>query len=156
MPGPMSGVQVAPALVAAGNSEARTRTSGAMMRIVRATPREDARYGRTLWFGLLFVGPFELVERGACDAAGLEPLVPVRFAAGAVGPSTLFRDVERAGGIDRRLAAMCLADADELDEGAVHFDESDSVGKQIVNRDRSGRRDLDPRPFGWEPNALPG
>jgi hypothetical protein len=97
-----------------------TRTVAARMRTVRATPDNDARYGRTLRFGLFFIGPLELIERGARDAAGLEPHVAVRFAAGAVGPTALFRDIERAGRIDRRLAAMRLADADELDKGAVH------------------------------------
>src|ERR1700730_1098143 len=104
MPGPVSGVHVAPAFVAAGNSEARTRTSGARMRTVRATLGERTRYGRTLRFGLFFVRPLELVEGRARDAAGLEPFVPVGFAARAVGPSALFRDVEGAGRIDRRPA----------------------------------------------------
>jgi len=90
------------------------------MRIVRATTDEDARYGRTLRFGLFFIRPLELIERGACDPAGLEPHVAVCFTAGAVGPSTLFRDVERTRWIDRRLAPMTLPDADELDEGAIH------------------------------------
>src|SRR5258706_2710412 len=122
MPGPMSGVHVAAAaLVAEGRNDARTRMIARMMRIVRATPREDARYGRTLWFGLFFIRPLELVERRARDAARLEPHVSVWFAARAIGPSTFFGDIERARRIDRRLAAMCLADADELDESAVHL-----------------------------------
>ena len=158
MPGPISGVHVAAvARVAGGTSEARTRTIAATMRTVRATPDRDARYGRTLRFGLFFVGPLELVERGARDAAGLEPFVSVGLAAGAVSPSAFFGDIKGARGIDRRLAPMSLAHADELDEGAVHSYESDSPGKQIAVSDvRSGRRDSDPRPFGWEPNALPG
>jgi hypothetical protein len=87
--------------------------------------REALRHQRQpfvpLWFSLFVVGPVELRERGAGYSAGLEPPVAVRFTTGAVSPSTLFRDVEWTRGIDRRLTSMRFADADELDEGAVHF-----------------------------------
>src|SRR5438105_9676418 len=73
-----------------------------------------------LGLSLFVVGPLEFCERGARDAAGLEPPVAVGLSAGAVGPSTLFRDIERTGRIDRRPTTMRLTDADELDEGAVH------------------------------------
>ena len=121
MPGPRSGVHVAAAaFVLGGKTEARTRTTAAAMRTVNATFDGDARYGRALRFGLFFIGPFELRERGARDAARLEPHVAIGFAAGAVGPSALFRDVERARRIDRGLAAMCLTHAYELNECAIH------------------------------------
>ena len=81
---------------------------------------EADRYGPVLRFGFFLGRPFELCERGSGDAAGLEPLVAVGLAAGAVGPSALFRDVEWTGWIDGWLSPMGLAYADELDESAVH------------------------------------
>src|SRR2546430_4850625 len=70
---------------------------------------EAHRYGPVLRFGFFLIGPLELVERGTCDTAGLEPLVPVGLTAGAVGPATFFRDVERARWIDGRRAPMSPA-----------------------------------------------
>src|SRR5438093_12397394 len=81
---------------------------------------ESGRYGPVLRFCFFLVRPLELCQRGSGDAASLEPLVTVRLPAGAIGPSALFRDSERARRIDGRLAPMRLAHADELDEGAVH------------------------------------
>ena len=101
----------------------------------------DARYGRTLRFGLFFIGPLEFRKRGARDATRLEPPVTFRFSAGAVGPSAFFCDVERARWIDRRLAPVGFADADELDEGAIHFDESDSGMKPVLMPSRLATRD---------------
>src|SRR2546427_8966013 len=81
---------------------------------------EAGRYGPVLRFGFFLGRPFELCERGSGDATRFEPLVAIGLAAGAVGPSALFRDVEWTGRIDRRLAPMGLSYADELDESAVH------------------------------------
>src|SRR2546428_14181811 len=82
---------------------------------------EAGRYGPVLRFGFFLGRPFELCERGSGDAAGLEPLVAVGLAAGAVGPSALFSDVEWTGWSDRRLAPMGLGHGDELDESAGQF-----------------------------------
>ena len=79
---------------------------------------EAARYGPVL--GFVLSRPLELVERGPGDAAGLEPPVTLGLATGAVGPPALFRDIEGARWIERRRVPVSLANADELDEGAVH------------------------------------
>ena len=122
MPGPKAGVHVAAAaLLEAGTKvDATTMTIAAMVRISGRTFDESGRYGPVLRFCFFLIRPLELRQRGSGDAAGFEPLVTVSLAAGAVGPSALFRDVEWTGWIDGRLAPMGLAYADELDESAVH------------------------------------
>ncbi len=110
----------------------------------KALRREPQPFVR-LGFSLFVVWPIELRERRAGDAAGFEPSVAVCFTAGAVRPSALFRDVEWARGIDRRLTAMRFADADELDEGAVHY-------ASVTERETG----LEPaKPSAWEADALP-
>ena len=94
---------------------------------------------------LVIVGPLELRESRARNSACLEPPVAVCLTAGAVGPSALLGDIERTRGIDGRFAAMGLADADELDESAIHYD--------AVTERETG---LEPaKPSAWEADALP-
>jgi len=81
---------------------------------------EAERYGPVLRFGFFLVGPLEFRERGSGNPPGLEPLVAVGLTARAIGPAAFLRYVEWARWIDGRRAPMSRADADELDEGAVH------------------------------------
>ena len=112
---------------------------------------EAGRYGPVLRFGFFLGRPFELRERGSGDAARLEPLVTVGLTAGAVSPSALLRDIEGTGWIDGWLTPVGLADANELDESAVHSDESDTRDK------RTERAKVSERETGFEPaNPLVG
>src|SRR5204862_4803071 len=133
--------------------------------LVVTAPREPLRIAPA--FGLGLVRPLELRERRARDPAGPVPHVAFGLPAWAIGPPAFLGHRERARRIDGPLVAMRPADADELDEGAVHrngklyvvqlYPGVETTNRLTVSRSVTERETgLEPaKPSAWEADALP-